>query len=204
MPKQMFALEKGAPKNLELSWKGMWKNFEITLDGQVIGGFENQKALKEGQTFTLPDGSSLEIKLARSFMGTQLNVLRNDEPLPGTAGDPETKMKSVYGLIYFVAGLNLLLGFLSLVFQNDIFGQIAAGWGNVIYGMVFLALAFFVKKRSQIALGIAVLLYGIDSMFILLNSDGYSYNILIRLLFLYYMWQGFGAIKELNEPSEVI
>lgn len=203
MPKQTFALEKGGPKNLEFSWKGMWKNFEITLDGQVIGGFENQKALKEGQVFTLPDGSSLEIKLNQSLMGTQLNVLRNGVPLPGTAGDPEQKLKGAYGLLYFIAGLNLLLGVLSLMIQSEFLQQIAGGWYSVIYGLAFLTLAFFVKKQSQIALGISIVMYGLDSVFIVMNSD-VSYNFFIRLLFLYFLWQGFGAIKELNENSEMV
>ncbi len=32
MPKQTFALEQGAPKRLEISWSGLWKNVQITLE----------------------------------------------------------------------------------------------------------------------------------------------------------------------------
>jgi hypothetical protein len=48
MPKQQYALEQGGPKRLEISWTGIWRNFTVRLDGQVVGTVENQKALRAG------------------------------------------------------------------------------------------------------------------------------------------------------------
>lgn len=33
MPKQTYALETGGPKRLEVSWKGLYKDLTIALDG---------------------------------------------------------------------------------------------------------------------------------------------------------------------------
>jgi hypothetical protein len=39
----------------------------------------------------------------------------NGQPIPGSASDPQTKVKNAYGMVYFVAGLNLVLGLVSFL-----------------------------------------------------------------------------------------
>lgn len=77
MPKQQLALEAGGPKRLVITWKGLWKNVTLSLDGQVIGGFPNKAALKAGEEFALPDGSRLHVQLLQRFAQVELRVLRN-------------------------------------------------------------------------------------------------------------------------------
>jgi hypothetical protein len=117
MPKQRFALEEGGEKRLEVSWKGLYKDVTVSLDGNPIGVVPNKKALSAGQAFSLPDGSTIKIQLVRKLMSTELQVLRNGEPLPGSSSDPQTRFKTAYGMVYFVAGLNLVLGLVSFLFN---------------------------------------------------------------------------------------
>ncbi|MGZ3461319.1 MAG: hypothetical protein ACXU86_22745, partial [Archangium sp.] len=105
MAKTQLALEAGGPKRLALSWGMAWKNFQVTLDGQQVGTVSGgQKELKEGVEFRLPDGSLLHIQLDRSFTNTELRVLRNGVPVPGSASDPAQRVKNGAYLLYLLAG----------------------------------------------------------------------------------------------------
>ncbi len=106
MPKKSFAIERDEEKRLTVTWKSFWKNFTIKFDGEVIGTISGQKELEKGQSFQLPDGSLLDVKLARTLMSADLQLLRNGKPLPGSGLIPSSKLKQSYGFIYFVGGFN--------------------------------------------------------------------------------------------------
>ena len=91
MPEKNFALEPGGPERLSLSWSGNFKDMSLTLDGQPLGSFDDAKALKEGGTFALPDGSSLEVKLTSPFLLPELQLTRDGEPIPGSSGDARVR-----------------------------------------------------------------------------------------------------------------
>lgn len=206
MPKQSFALEAGGENRLEISWKGMYKDLTVSLDGNSIGVIPNQKALSAGQEFRSVDGSIIKVQLVSKFMSTELQVLRNGQPLPGSASDPQTKMKNAYGMVYFVAGLNLVLGLVSFLFNVEFLQQIGIGFGSILFGLVFLALGFFVQRKSTVALILAIVIFALDGIvgFFLAVSQGYnpgSGGIIARIFLLIPMIQGVGAIKALKAKS---
>jgi len=206
MPKQSFALEAGGEKRLEISWKGMYKDVTVSLDGNSIGVIPNQKALSAGQEFRLVDGSTIKVQLVSKFMSTELQVLRNGQPIPGSASDPQTKVKNAYGMVYFVAGLNLVLGLVSFVFNVEFLQQIGIGFGSILFGLVFLALGFFVQRKSTVALILAIVIFALDGIvgFFLAASQGYNPGgggIIARIFLLIPMVQGVGAIKALKSKG---
>ncbi len=69
--------EAGAPKRLEVSWKGMWKEMQVAFDGVVVGTFANEKELEQGREFTLSDGSLLAVTLKSNFRGLLSELLRD-------------------------------------------------------------------------------------------------------------------------------
>ncbi len=156
MPKQSYALEAGGEKRLEISWTPFWKDITVSLDGNSIGTIPNQKALTTGQEFRLPDGSALKVQLVNRVTSTELQVLRNGQPLPGSASDPQTRLKYAYWVVYFVAGLNLVLGLISFLFNVEFLQQIGIGFGSILFGLVFLALGFFTQRKSMVALILAI------------------------------------------------
>lgn len=158
MPKQKYALERGGDKSLEISWKGRWKNTEVRLKGNLIGVIPNQKELRTGQIFQLPDGTSLKVQ----FFTSGLRVLRNNKPLPGSSSDPATRLAQSFGSIYFIAGLNIVLGFIALFFQVEFLQTLGFGILSVAIGFIFLVLGFFTQRRSRIALIVALIIYGLD------------------------------------------
>jgi hypothetical protein len=207
MPKQTFALEAGGEKRLEVSWGGMFKNTTVSLDGNSIGVIPDQKALFAGQEFRLTDGSTIKVQLVRGFLSTELRVLRNGQPLPGSASDPQTRLKNAYNMVYFVAGLNLVLGIISSLFNIQLLQQFGIGFGSIIFGLVFLALGFLVQRKSIVALIVAIIIFAVDGIagFFLASVQGYSPSvggIFARIILMVPMVQGIGAIKALESKGD--
>ncbi len=189
MPKWKYALEPGGDKSLEISrgpfrWQ---KKIEVRLNGDLIGAFPDQKELANGQALQLPDGTTLRVQFVRTFFAQGFRLLRNDRPLPGSVPDPTTtRFANSVGSIYFIAGLNILLGFAAMIFQmagiEHVLGdpEIATrvnflqttGFGiiPVATGFLFLVLALFTQRRSLVALIIAVVLYGLESVSVLFSN----------------------------------
>ncbi len=200
MPKKSYAIEQGGMERVLVSWKSFWKDLTIEFDGNLIGTIPNQKELQKGRTFELSDGSNLEVKLARTWASAELQLLRNGKPLPGSGSDPRTRLKQSYGILYFVGGINFVLGLVAWLFQIDFLLELGMGLYSIIVGSIYLLLAFLVQKRSRIALILAMLLYGLET--ILGAMNGAVSGLIVRVLFMVMMWQGFGAIKELRIENE--
>ncbi|MDD1444172.1 hypothetical protein MEO93_28300 [Dolichospermum sp. ST_sed3] len=165
MGKVKYALERGGDKSLEISWKGRFKNTKVQLKGNLIGEIPNKKELMTGKIFQLPDGTSLKVQLVKS----ELRVLQNDKPVPGSISDPITRLGLSFGIIYFIAGLNIVLGFIALIFQVEFLQTLGFGIISVAIGFIFLVLGFFTQRRSRIALIVAVIIFGLDCALALLS-----------------------------------
>ena len=185
MPKKTYPLIQGGEKRLTISWKSFWKDFTIELDGSKIGTIPGQKELFQGKTFNLPDGSILEIKLVRTWSSTTLQILRNGEPLPGSGSDPGTKLKQSYGLLYFIGGFNLVLGIIAVLFQIEFLINLGMGIYSVVVGSIYLLLAYLVQRKSKIALGIAIGLYGLETILSLIS--GVTSGVIVRVFFIVFL-----------------
>ncbi len=209
MPKKKYSLKEGESQRLEVSWKGNFKSFTVRFDENEIGMIANVKELKEGREFTLSDGSVLNFQLVSKFFGSELQVLNDGHPLPGSDSDPAVRLKIAYSMVFFIAGLNILIGLITIFFQIELLSQLGLGIGSIIFGAFFLLFGFFVKRKSMIALGLAVGLFSLDSIFTIIlpaiqQQEGYNpptTGIIVRILFLIPMIRGFGAIRELKKKK---
>jgi hypothetical protein len=210
MPSNSFALEPGGPKRLVVSWGMGWKNFTIQLDGKEIGRIDGgMKAIKEGRSLSLPDGSNLDIKLQSGSYGQlpSLVVLRDGKALPGSGGDPATKLKTTYQLIYIIAGLNIILGLIAEIGRIPFLRDLGVGWFSVIAGIVYAVLGYFVSQRSRAALVLTIGLLVLDTIAGLLLISASRGNpayggLFARGFFLIWLWQGFKAIDAVEaEPA---
>jgi hypothetical protein len=203
MAKMLFALEKGGVKRLEVSWKGLWREINISLDGSPVGTIPDQNALVAGQIFSLPDGSKLSVQLIKKFGSNELQILRNGEPLPGSASDPDAKVKSAAGIVFFIAGLNLVLGLVSVLFQIELLQSLGLCYFSILFGFVFLLLGFFIRRRSSVALILAIAIFTLDGLIGIISAVTMGYTpgisgIFVRIFLLIPMIQGVSAIKELK------
>ena len=209
MPSRSFALETGGPKRLVISWKGLWKNINVTLDGKVLGTIADQKELKAGRGFQLPDNSILQVQLVKKAMASELQVLRDGRPLPGSDSDPAQRLSVAYGMIFFIAGLNIILGLIAVLGEVDFLtNQIGIDWTTIAFGLVFLLLGFLVRAGSIVALGVAVVLFilsGIWSAVVMASQMPRATPpvgaLVARVFLLIPMIQGFGAIRALKQQS---
>lgn len=206
MPKQSYALETGGEKRLEVSWKAMWKDFTVSLDGKKVGVVPDQKALASGREMNLPDGSTLSVQLVSKLWEPELRLLRNGQPLPGSGSDPAARFKAAYSMVYFVAGLNLVLGLTSLLFNVEFLQQIGIGVGSIIFGLIFVVLGFFTQRKSMIALILAIVIFAIDGIsgFVISASQGSTASasgMVARIFLMIPMVQGVNAIKYLKQKE---
>lgn len=208
MAKTKLSLEAGGPQRLELSWGFSWKNFQVTLDGQQVGTVTGgQKELKEGVEFRLPDGSMLHLQLVQSAMNVELRVLRNGVPLPGSASDPAQRVKNAAYLLYFLAGLNTLLGVVAMVVMSEVLEGMGIGIGNILFGAIVAALGFFTYRRARVAPVLAIVLYAADSLytFVSFSEAGRTppvAGILFRIYIIYILVQAVKAAGELARQEE--
>jgi len=201
-----YALEKGGPKRLEISWKGSWKEFAIRLDGNVIGTIGDVENLKAGQEFILEDGSNLKVQLTRSFIFPHLQIYKDDWPVHSHGLKPAQMLSYVYKLIFFFGGMNLALGLSGTLFHATLGNLPPAGLLSVLLGGLFLVLGFLVIRRSTIALAIAMAILTLDvilTIFFPPNLPRFALviGIVFRILILLVMVQGFGAVKALKQSK---
>jgi hypothetical protein len=208
MPKQQLAFEKDGPKRLELSWGGFWKDFTARVDGAEVLSAHGQGELKAGRSATLPDGSVLAIRLETGFGNTGLVITRNGQPLPGTSSDPETQVKLAGGIVYFLAGFNVLLSIIGFAFDVPFLKE-NLGYGGLIMGAIFGVLGFFTMKRSFAALIVAISLYALDGVLSLgfafaASAPGRTPNfggIFMHVILIMAMIRGAKAMKALKENA---
>ena len=133
MPEKAFSLEPGGPERLSVSWRGGFKDLTVSFDGQLVASFEQPKELKSPQAVTLPDGSRLEVQVVTTLF-PELHLVRDGEPIPGSAGDPATRHAAAWGMVAAIAGLNVAIGLLVEVFDIGFLRAIGAGWASVVSG----------------------------------------------------------------------
>ena len=95
--------------------------------------------------------------------------------------------------------MNICLGLISFLFNVELLQQIGIGFGSILFGLVFLALGFFVQRKSSVALILAIVIFALDGIVgvFLAASQGYnpsSGGIVARIFLLMPMVQGLGAI----------
>jgi hypothetical protein len=174
MSKKALSLEQGAPPRVELEWGLSWKNMRVRFDGAELGVIADQNALKEGRDFDLPDGHRLRVRLVKNFPTVELQVTRDGVPLPGSGSDPAEHIKHATHVLYFIAGLNVLLGVIAGAFPVAILAKLGIGWANVVEGIVYAGLGYGTSKRSAVALGLGMGLFGLDTVFVIAGSFGSS------------------------------
>lgn len=206
MPQKRYSLEKGGPKEIEISWKQAWKSFTVKHKGQVVGITETQEELKRGVQFSLLDDSTLRIRLYVGFGKTGLEILRNDQPLPGSDADPYKKIKTAFIMLLCVAGMNILGGTLIALTLSEF---MYVGMIVFVYGLVFVGLAFGVREGIIATLIIAIILLVVDTS-VSLVYQSWSHSgatvvwIILRALFLVYLLQAIKPLREIKRKISLI
>jgi hypothetical protein len=104
--------------------------------------------------------------------------------------------------LYIVGGLTLLLGLVAELGRVTVLLQLfGSGWVVAVEGLILIVLGYFTMRGSLLALGIAIGIYGIDA--ILTVVGGGIQGIWIRALVLFFLIQGFLALRELKRRQAI-
>lgn len=203
MPAYTYPLEHGGPKLVEVSWKGFYKNMIVRYDNEELGTISGRAELKQGRCFTLPTGGQLCLRLVSSFMASELHVLHNGKPLPGSGSDPWQQLKVCAGSLYFFAAVSFLFGALSAIGNTEALG----GYISMGVGILFAVLAWLVSKAFMAALITSIALVTLNALLLvalpLLNNQAPRYGwFIFYMLMIIPLFRGFAAIREVQASEQ--
>lgn len=208
MPGQKLALEPGGDPRLELEWGGYMRQFTITLDGEPVGEIEGgQRELREGREFTLPDGSTLSVRLRQSMFLDELEVLRDGKPLPGSAVDPYNKYSFSISLTFFWGVISIIAGLLQLFDGGgDLLLRLGFSPYSAVAGVLLIGCSYLIYRRFALAPIAALLIYLADwfvafSLAIGAGAQPNSLGILARVLIAVLFVQGIRAIRAVRRQT---
>lgn len=214
MAEREYAIEEGEPKRIKIFWKGAYKNLSVHFDGKEIAPISNETDIEKGYEFLLPDGSIIKAKLIHSFMGRfdEFQVLRNDKPLPGSESHPIRKLRYAYGIICFFGAAHVVFGLICVLFNIQL---LSFEHYSIPIGLMLLILGYLTKRKSKIALGIAVTFISAEIILGLIGviqATKYETRVIVRILmcagificinFLPFLFRGFGAISDLKPKNQ--
>jgi hypothetical protein len=206
MPAQTYTLDPDNPKRLDIVYKSFWRGATVWLDGQEIGTVPGKQELLKGQEFKLPDGSMLKLRLIQRLTGSELHILRDGQPIPGSASHPETAVKTAYWALFLVAGISILFGVATQLLHVNMLGEMGIGGFSIFFGVAYAVLGYLVRRHSLSAMYAGVALYAVDTILglaLTAMSGGVPglFNILFRGLMFIPLVQGVGGLRALREPD---
>ena len=108
-----------------------------------------------------------------------------------------SRVRNASVALYIVGGLTVLLGLTAELARVNLLLQLfGSGWAVAAEGLVLIVLGYFTMRGSLVALGIAIALYAVDAILSLVTG-GIS-GVWIRALVLFFLIQGFTALRELK------
>jgi hypothetical protein len=110
-----------------------------------------------------------------------------------------SRLRWAWGAAAFVGGLGAGI---SLIAELAPVPQLLTlfNWGSLVEGGIYCVLAYFISRRSKIALGIATGLYILD--FIAILATGHFLGVsIVRVAILFAFFRGFSAIEVLKKAD---
>lgn len=204
---QKFYLDEEKTQEVIVSWRGIWKDVAVTVNGEQVGGFPNMSALKQGGVFHLRDGSTLAVRLSTERYDSGLRLDHNGRPLKGTSGDPEIQLKSVFGIAVFIGALNFIVGAIGQFGDVEFLERMGANWILMLVGAVIIGLGYATWKfRSGAALLVIILLLAanifLELFFALEEQASPSIgSVVFKVFMIIAMAKGFSAIRAVKDEE---
>lgn len=177
----------GAERTLGIKLSPFRGKHKVFLDGQPLGEFLNNKEAKAGKEFKIDFNNFVKIKYVVSFLTPELCISHNGQELETSASHPKLKKNNAFGLIIFLAVMNVLMGAAGMSNQVPLLSQAGYGYYNVFIGAFYcVALGLFKSFNPFLGIILAFILYSIDSVVVLVHipgNPGISGAIIVRIMF---------------------
>ncbi|HZS78860.1 MAG TPA: hypothetical protein VFA41_19780 [Ktedonobacteraceae bacterium] len=213
MPKQEYALNVAGVNRVKVYWNGntanggRWDDVAVLLDENTVGTLEQQEDLMAGFEYRLRDDSLLKVQLVNK----QLHVTRDGTALSSVVDEHPLQVEPIptsiyirWGLascvIFLIGLLNVVLGFLIVLLQQQEFPYDSPNYIPLLFGLVigavFVLLGVFVVRKSAGALNTAIGLYIVDGLFALFQLNWVG--VVIHIVLLALMFMGIEPVRRLR------
>ena len=204
MARLKYSLEPGGEQRLVITHSWFFKNIKIKVDGEEIGKIAKLKLDQKEYFFILNDGYKLEIRLVKvhNFPPiVQLEVLLNNQPVPGSPTDPHQQVLEACKAIDLLIKINLLiiawLFFIVYIAirRTDVEEFVLTILSILIILLFGVIITFFInskiKKLSKTALKIMIFLCIVS----ILDRNLFSFWVLYKI------FPALGAIDKLKQAG---
>ncbi len=207
MAVKTYYTDKDKKNSIAVNCKAFWKNTEVLYNGKHLGTIKNQKELKKGQNFEIEEGKTLYICLTKGI-SPALDLKINGKTLDGSANDPKKIVKDCFAISIGLGALSLAIGLISYIFNIELLLERGIGIEAAIIGGVLILLAFGIKEKYIVALGLVVALIILDiaATFYFSLQPGMrppTVAIIFKVFIVLHLFKGFKAIKELANKREI-
>ncbi|MBP9946807.1 MAG: serine/threonine protein kinase [Vicinamibacteria bacterium] len=144
MIKHRFVLDEAARSFLDLTARTKWTDVRLSVGGRSLGPPLSRADLRDGQSYTLPDGSELLIQLEMPFLMPTLRIERDGVVVQGSDASLERLSARAGGWLMGLGGLNFLLG----LFATSL--QLGPAQNALFLVGVFFALCGFFARRGSL------------------------------------------------------
>jgi len=198
-----YALRKGEPPRLEVSFHKEYDNLTIRIDGEVIESELMRMDLISGKTIQLEDGSMLKVQLITNYRHPELSLLLDGKPLPGSASDPEHILSVAQAYVTAIGILYVILGFIADIWEVEILFRLGLGFFSILLGGCLLILSQLVKQWSVFTLSLVIALIIADGILypFLAQKAGFEplfSGVYARILLILILLRGILAILNLK------
>jgi len=152
---------------------------------------------QQPQVWQAPTNAAVPTELASSAASWAMTAGSARPTLPTDVKKAEKKVREAWQFIAFIGVLNIGVGMLAEA--ADITPLLNYfDWFSVGVGVVFLALAYFIRRGSMVAMAITIGLYALDT-FLLFWTGHFA---VIRILILVFLVQGLGSLNLLRQQRQ--
>ena len=175
--KQRFVLDEARRSFLDLTARTKWTDVRLSVGGTSLGPPLSRADLRDGQSYTLADGSELLIQLEMPFLMPTLRIERDGMVVPGSDASPESLSERAGRWLIGIGVLNFLLGFgatsMSMASMRNAF---------FLVGVFFVATGFFARRGSLPALVLGTGLFFLGALQGLSNANMVTIVLQIAIL----------------------
>ena len=209
MPTKTFYLNEDQTAVLTAKWGLFHRNFEAFYNGQSLGEALSADDLRQGYRYNLPDGRVFTAQLIRNQGVQEMQLLLDEQPLPGSSTHPYERVKQAWYVLLFIGLLSTVLGITAEAVSSEVLRNLGLGWPSAVEGLMFLGLGWWgYQRRSSLAFYLALSLLVLDKLLtigIAVSEGGKGFggfgSIVLWFFFCVAIFRGAKGAKELREQE---
>ncbi len=160
----------GKETELRVEWTTFWRKTSVYVDQTLLGAVESNAELKKGKEWALPSGDKVGVELRKSFLGVELQITLNGQPVVGSSSHPISRIKTGAAVVFFLSGLNMLAGLIAVIAKPPALLSIGVGAYNLFLAPLYLIAGLMMRRHSIVGVSLAIALFLGDTVMALITA----------------------------------